>query len=192
MFIVRVVIVWALLSIIFLIIGRYFIIAFLPYLTFLLDIFAYNYTNALTITNDGFSSLIQTKITTTAIIYVNAIAVAPPGIELVASTNLVHSLVPVVILYTILLSWPNVAPKELVYLLIVSIPIMLLILGVSVASILTSHIQAAFFEEAMRISDRFIDPPFVVNWAIFLESGGRWLLPIIGAIICKSVTNRFH
>jgi len=32
------------------------------------------------------------------------------------------------------------------------------------------------------------EPPGVVYWMIFCESGGRWLLPLIAATLCIAVT----
>ena len=185
---VRVLLTWIVLSLLFFIIGKYLISFLLPYFTLLMNTVTDSYSSALSIKKIDGSVLIHTSTLITQPIYIASYPVSPSGATLNAGTNLVHSLVPFVIYYTAVLCWPNTTYKERIVLCLLGIPVLLLIMSISVPALLIGHIEAALLNAAEDIAKRQLSTPFVMQWVIFLESGGRWLFPLVGAMVCKMIS----
>ncbi len=180
----RLLLVWLMLSISILFLSEALIALLLPYLTWCVNLLSNHYTSLLTIVNDGVAAKVQIVATITQAVYISGIPVSPPGVKLTGSINLIHALVPVVILYVILLCWPVRHFKERLLMCILGIPAVLLIMALTVPTLLAGHIEATLLSAAERASGRDLDRPFIMDWVIFVETGGRWLLPLLAAILC--------
>lgn len=183
----RVLLIWMLVSVVILVLGEKLLALMLPYFSLLMNTWAENYSNVLAITNIDNARMIQVTATITQAVYISDIPVAPPGYQLTAATNMVHSYVPIVILYTALTAWSVNSNGERIYLLLLGIPAILIILGLMVPPLLLGHIESALLNAAQNVSQQSLEPPFIMQWVIFSETGGRWLFPIVGALLCKLV-----
>jgi hypothetical protein len=186
----RVVIIWIVLSILVLLAGEMIVSILLPYFQALMNAFIGSYTSVLNIIDEGNSKMIQTTSTLTQAVYLQGYPVAPEGMELKASTSLAHSYVPIVILYTALLAMPVKNSRERVLLVLLGVPFMLIILGLIVPPLLAGHMASAFLQAAESNAGHRLDVPFVMQWVLFAETGGRWLFPVVAAFLCKLISAR--
>lgn len=181
----RVLGIWLLLSLLMLVFGEALLALLLPYFTFLMNLWADSYSSVLTITSIDTARVIQVTSTITQAVYIDTIPVAPPGHQLYAATNVVHSYVPIVILFTALAAWQVRSKQERLYAFMFAVPVLLIILGLMVPPLLLGHIESTLLNAAQNVSERSLTPPYVMQWVIFSETGGRWLFPIVGALLCK-------
>jgi hypothetical protein len=110
-------------------------------------------------------------------IYLNAGHFIPPGTVLKSSAHLLHSFVPLVIEGSILLVWPVQRWQQRLLLiglgLLTAVPVILATLPAQ----LLGKLEIAFQDVAESGSNpRLI--PWLVDWMVFCELGGRWLLGI--------------
>ncbi len=181
----KVLMIWILVSIVILMLGEQLLVLMLPYFSSIMNILAEYYTNVLTITDIDNARMIQVTATISQAVYISDIPVAPPGYQLAAATNIAHSYVPIVILYTALTAWSVNSTGERIVLLLLGIPTIVIVLGLMVPPLLLGHIESALLKAAQNMSKDYLEPPFIMQWVIFSETGGRWLFPIVGAWLCK-------
>jgi hypothetical protein len=113
-------------------------------------------------------------------IYLNTAHFITPGTELKASANLLHIMVPLVIEGTILLVWPLQRSSQRLLLIALGFLAALLVILAVLPAQLIGKLEIAFHEVAAKGQNpRPI--PWFVDWMIFCEMGGRWLLAISGA-----------
>ncbi|MEM7304900.1 MAG: hypothetical protein AAF372_05190, partial [Pseudomonadota bacterium] len=89
-----------------------------------------------------------------------------------------------------LLAMPVKNTRERVILILLGIPSILIILGLIVPPLLAGHMASAFLQAAEARAGYMLDAPFVMQWVLFAETGGRWLFPIIAAFLCKMLSRR--
>jgi hypothetical protein len=110
----------------------------------------------------------------------------PPGSLLSSGTHVVHTMVPIVILFSVLIAWPVRRIRQRVILLVLGLPTLLLVLGLTTPQLLAARVEMKIIE--YKLQEGIISPePFLIQWMIFLETGGRWLLPLVGAVACVSL-----
>ena len=101
-----------------------------------------------------------------------------------------HALVPLVLLISGVLSWPFASRREAAVriglMLLAALPVILVL---STPLLLVGQQQIIFVQEAARQGATFQEP-FLVTFMIFMESGGRWLLPLALAIACVAASLR--
>ena len=181
----KVLAIWMLVSIVILLVGERLLELMLPYFSSIMNMLAQHYTSVLTITEIDNARMIQVTATLTQPVYISAIPVAPAGYQLAAATNIAHSYVPIVILYTALIAWSVHSTGERIVLLLLGVPTIIIILGLMVPPLLLGHIESALLQAAQNMAQDYLEPPFIMRWVIFSETGGRWLFPIVGAWLCK-------
>ena len=107
----------------------------------------------------------------------------PSGKELTAGTHLLHTLVPVVIQLSILLVWPVRQRGARAILLAFGIATSLLVVGATGPFVLVGTLEVLLQEMAEEA--HVVRPePWILTWMIFTEMGGRWVLPIVAALLC--------
>ncbi len=180
---IRLVIAWLLVSILFFTCGEWIIHALLPYLTWLTNLIAHNYSAELNISDSPTGKIFNIVATATEDVYRLEIPIAPKGTRITGNGTLMHALVPIVILFTILCSWPTTL-KRLMAQIVLGAPVTLLILALTTPILLASHIEQVFHSAAQNYAGKELPMPFMMGWAVFMEIGGVWLLPIIGAFLC--------
>jgi hypothetical protein len=98
-------------------------------------------------------------------------------------THVDHTLVPVVLLLTGVLASPFRNTRELALRLLLTLPALLIVLILGAPVLLIGQVQMTLVELAVRAGARFHEP-WMVWLTVFMESGGRWLLPTAAAIAC--------
>jgi hypothetical protein len=112
--------------------------------------------------------------------YINLSQFIPPGTELKSSADLLHILVPLVIEGSILLVWPVPGWSQRWVLITFGLLTATLVILVTLPALLLGKLEIAFQDVAMTGKNPRTVPWFV-DWMVFCELGGRWLLAIAAA-----------
>jgi len=116
-------------------------------------------------------------------IYLNASHFIPPPTELKSSAHLLHSFVPLVIEGSILLVWPVQHWRQRLLLIGLGLSTAVLVIVATLPAQLLGKLEIAF----QNLAESGINPrpvPWFVDWMVFCELGGRWLLGIAAAWLC--------
>lgn len=101
-------------------------------------------------------------------------------------THVDHTLVPPLLFLMVLLAWPAGRWRELALRLVVAAPLLLLIVALTAPILLVGQVQMVVADLAGLAGDARREPP-LVTLMVFMESGGRWLLPLAGGVLCIAV-----
>ncbi len=112
------------------------------------------------------------------------------GRELTAGTHLMHTLVPMVIELSILLVWPVNGWRQRLMLLSLGLVTSMLVVGATAPFVLLGNIEIYLQTLAQQVNVHR-PVPWTLTWMIFSEMGGRWVLPIIAALVCIRLQRRF-
>ncbi len=113
----------------------------------------------------------------------------PAGTTLESKITVLHALVPLVILLTVMFSWPLKQGRQWLMLAILAIPALLFVSAATAPLQLLGWHEIAFIEASAR--DGHSRPePWVVSWMKLTEGGGRWLLPVLTGVACAAVAQR--
>ncbi|PPD29443.1 MAG: hypothetical protein CTY19_17440 [Methylomonas sp.] len=116
-------------------------------------------------------------------IYLNANQFIPPPTVLKSSAHLLHSFVPMVIEGSILLIWPVQHWRQRLLLIGLGLLTAVLVIMATLPAQLLGKLEISFQD----IAESGINPrqvPWFVDWMVFCELGGRWLLGIAAAWLC--------
>lgn len=116
-------------------------------------------------------------------IYLNTEKYIPPKTDLESSVHLLHALVPIVIEATILLVWPVQHWRQRVLLLVLGLPTAVLVLMATLPAQLLGSLELSIQVTALTGNNPRSSPWFL-DWMVFCELGGRWLLGIAAAWLC--------
>jgi hypothetical protein len=179
---------WLALSLLGIFAGHQLITLLLPFFSEIINAMSSDYSHVLGIINHKGETMIEITATIIHPIKATHTLVIPPGKSLTASIHVVHVLVPVVILLTLLVAWPVDRPRARIQLLLLSVPMGFIVLAFTTPSLLTGHIERQIANLIHSVGGT-LDEPFLLDWVVFQEMGGRWLLPIAGAVICVIMSN---
>ncbi|MCG8668317.1 MAG: hypothetical protein MI867_02805 [Pseudomonadales bacterium] len=163
-----------------------------PFLEWSFNLLANDLQSNFSVTNRDGKLTLQVTAMLLQDLYIETIPVAPAGYRFHAATELIHNLVPVVIMLTGLLSWPLRSLKERLLYLSLGLPALFIVIALTVPTLLLGHVQAIALSAAENMAQIEITKPFIMQWVIFLEVGGRWLLPIVALAICLALLNVFR
>ena len=116
-------------------------------------------------------------------VYLNAGQFIPPGTELKSSVHLLHALVPLVIEMSMLLVWPVQRRSQRYLLIVLGLLTAILVIMATVPALLLGKLEISFQDIAETGQHPRLVPWFV-EWMVFCEMGGRWLLAIAAAWLC--------
>jgi len=116
-------------------------------------------------------------------IYLNSAQYIPQGIDLKSSAHLLHALVPLVIEGSILLVWPVQRWSQRLFLIVFGLLTAVLVVMAILPSQLLGQMEISFQEVASTGKNPRSVPSFV-DWMVFCEMGGRWLLGVVVAWLC--------
>jgi hypothetical protein len=115
--------------------------------------------------------------------------VIPTGQPLPSRANAIHALVPLVIFFCVAFAAPARDRRERALSLVLAFPIALTVLVLTTPFQLVGLIEMAIQQHAD--SRGIVRPePLSLTWMIFLEGGGRWLLPVAAALLNVSLAAR--
>jgi len=100
-----------------------------------------------------------------------------------------HALVPLVLLITAVASWPFASSREAAVRALLTLLGLPLVVALTTPLLLVARVQMWIVELALQHGAGSREPA-LVSAAIFMESGGRWLLPLTVAIACVAVSKR--
>ena len=116
-------------------------------------------------------------------IYLNAGQFIPPGTELKSSAHLLHALVPLVIELSILLVWPVQRRSQRYLLIAFGLLTAVLVIMATVPAQLLGKLEISF-QDVAGTGQNPRPVPWFVDWMVFCEMGGRWLLAIVASWFC--------
>ncbi|MBI2799728.1 MAG: hypothetical protein HYX63_05485 [Gammaproteobacteria bacterium] len=109
----------------------------------------------------------------------------PFGESVPASADIAHVLVPLVLFFNALLAYPARQWRERMLSIVIGLPVSALLLALTAPFQLVGLIELAI-QQASEADNVARAVPFVLKWMVFLEGGGRWVLPIAAAVLCMS------
>lgn len=112
--------------------------------------------------------------------------VVHPLERLEASTTLLHNLVPPVLLFTALAALPVRGWRERLLLFALGFPALVVVLALITPFHLAGLVETSF-QDAAGTLGLARPPPWTLRWMLFLEGGGRWLLPLLAALGCRGL-----
>jgi hypothetical protein len=116
-------------------------------------------------------------------IYLNAEQYIPPRTDLKSSAQLLHAFVPMVIEVSILLVWPVQRWQQRLLLIGLGLLTAVLVIMATLPAQLLGLLDISI--QGMTHSGSNPRPvPWFVDWMVFCELGGRWLLGIAAAWLC--------
>ena len=184
---IRLVLAWLLLSVAGVTLGSQITSLLLPFFSVVVHSISPIYENSLQIINYQGSTMIEITARLLHPVNVTDSLVIPPGKSLTASIHVMHVLVPMIILYTFLFAWPVRKLQERLQLLLLGIPVNIIILGLTIPALLAGHIEMQLLSMIHAGGGQPVSP-FLLKWVVFVEMGGLWLFPIIGAIACGAMS----
>lgn len=185
---VRTIAAWCVLSTVGFYLGQATLSPFLPFLGALTDLLAPHYVPTLSIVEREGSLTVQASALVVMPRQITPDEILNQGARITAGIHLYHALVPAVILYTALFAWPMRTLRDRLLLLTIGIPMLLLVLSATIPFLLGSQIETLLIDHAARAGIR-VEAPFVVHWAMLLELGGLWGIPLIGSALCVGFLN---
>lgn len=111
------------------------------------------------------------------------------GASMTADSHLEHILVPVVLVLALTIAWPVARWQRRVAMLATSVPAALLALLVTTPFLLAGKIEIGLQRQAAALGIERAEPLFL-DWMLFTEVGGRWLIPLILAAGCAWFTQK--
>lgn len=180
--------IWVALSILFYFIGPYIIHFLLPFFSFILNFMSDNHVSVLSINTIDGNQAIQAVTTTIRTIQFTDNLILSPGFQVQPITNVIHNLVPLVIFYSVVLAWPGMILKERIILCLLGVPVSFIMLSILIPTILAGHIESQLLSSAEAQLGRMLETPFIMKLVVFMETGGRWLMPLIMLVLCKIFT----
>jgi hypothetical protein len=70
--------------------------------------------------------------------------------------------------------------------MIFGLPGAIIVMAVTTPLFLAARVQMNTMQFALQMGGKPAKP-FLIDWMIFTESGGRWLIPIVVGIVCISL-----
>lgn len=99
------------------------------------------------------------------------------------TTDVTHILLPAVFLLAVVLSWPSRGAREWVHRLLLTSVAMILALGCIIPLTLVGRFRM-WLVEITHAGPAPAPSDWTVQWALFAEGGGRWLIPVAAGLIC--------
>lgn len=177
---------WALLSCLVLFFAEAMIRGLFPLLKAVMISMAPDFAPSLTLTKVVQSELdysIELSAWVLRPVYLNADHFIPPGNAMKSSAHVLHCFVPSVIEASILLTWPVQRLQHRLQLMGLGLMTAILVLMATLPALLLGKLEIAFQDIAESGANPRLLPLFV-DWMVFCELGGQWLLGIAAAWLC--------
>ncbi len=187
---VRALVVWMIVCVAVFIAQRPLTALLLPYFELIVGLLQQDFTASLQLAQDGGQAVIRmTPFLLRPVALTDELALRPFVALAPFPVSVDHALVPLVLLMTGVASWPFAGIREAVVRLWLAIAAVPPVLALGTPVLLVGRQQIAFVEAALRQGAVFHEPG-LVTLMIFMESGGRWLLPLVAAFACVVVSQR--
>lgn len=188
---IRLIFYWFVLSALGMTIAPQITSTLLPFFSDVLIGLSPDYSTMLQVTNQNGNSMVEIIAETRHAIKVTTNIYIPAGKSLTAYIHVLHVMVPIIILFTILCSWPTAQRSDWIKQLLLGIPVIIIILGITIPPLLEGHIEMQL-TSLIQSSGGSRNKRLLLGWVVFVEMGGIWLLPIIGAILCRMAVKEIN
>ena len=111
----------------------------------------------------------------------------PVGREVPASITVLHSMVPAVILLTAVLAWPAASLARFALRLAAALVAVVLTLSVINPIHLVGNLERGVQSAILQLGGER-DTPLLLKSMLFMEGGGRWVLPLVAGVLCVLAT----
>jgi hypothetical protein len=98
-----------------------------------------------------------------------------------ATTDAVHALVPLVIFAVAVASWPTSSRRETFGRVIGSLLLLPVVVALTTPPLLVGLVESTLHPKSLSADPQFA--ALIQPW-VFMEMGGRWLLPLAAAALC--------
>jgi hypothetical protein len=187
---IRALLVWVVVSLAMLAAQRSLMALLLPYFDLVIRLLQSDLSPTLRLTEEGGSWLIQmTPFLLRPVGLTDQLALRPFIALEPISVHVDHALVPLVLLITAVASWPFASRIEALVRVLLAAPAVPALLALTTPVLLTGLAQMSIVELALKHGANFHEPG-LVTLLIFMESGGRWLLPLALAVACVVASGR--
>jgi hypothetical protein len=181
---VRLVIVWTVLCALAIGFGRQALVPALPLFDRVIDVVQDDFVASVEIAQDQGAWVLKMQPLLVRPVGLNAELAMPAGTRLRwFVTHVDHTLVPPLLFLMALLAWPAGRWRELAARLLVAVPVLLLLLALTAPILLAGQVQMVAADLAVLAGGPRREP-LLVTLMVFMESGGRWLLPLAGGVLC--------
>ncbi|WP_347986278.1 hypothetical protein [Methylomonas sp. AM2-LC] len=119
-------------------------------------------------------------------VYLNTSHFIPIGTDLQSTVHLLHILVPLVIEVTVLCVWPVQHWLQRLLLLTWGLVSAACVIVLTLPTHLLANLEISFQDIALS-GENPRAVPWCVDWMVFCEMGGRWLLALAAAWLCIHV-----
>ncbi len=106
-----------------------------------------------------------------------------PGSVAESGSHLEHILVPPAVLLAVVFAWPMKHWRQRMALFASAIPAAVLAVALTTPLLLAGKIDMMLQERAAA-AHIALPEPLSLRWMLFAEGGGRWLLPLLLALLC--------
>lgn len=181
---VRLVVVWALLCAATIGFGRPALSLALPLFDRVIAALQDDFVASVEMAQDGQAWVLRMQPTLVRAARLNAELAMPAGTRLRwFVTHVDHTLVPPLLFLMVLLAWPAERRSELLVRLTTAVPALVLILASTAPVQLVGQVQMVQ-AELSTLAGASPREPALVTLMVFMESGGRWLLPLTCGVLC--------
>jgi hypothetical protein len=181
---------WALLSALGYFFGAELLAPLLPLFAFVAHVVQSDFVPALDVAGSGADATLRMAALVVRTIPLSAdLAIAPATRVDYTTTHVFHALVPAVLLLSALFAWPVADRREAWLRAALGLPALLASLLLTTPLFLAGRFQMAIVDAAVRAGSQ-PQPGWLVDWVLFTEGGGRWLIPLAAALACIATARR--
>jgi hypothetical protein len=189
---VRLVLVWSVLCALAIGLGRQALVPALPLFDRVIDMVQDDFVATVEIAQDQGTWVLRIQPLLVRPVTLSAELAMPPGTRLRwFVTHVDHTLVPPLLFLMALLTWPATRRRELAARLLLAVPVLLLILTLTAPILLVGQVEMVTADLAVLAGAPRREPP-LVTLMVFMESGGGWLLPLAGGVLCIALGRRLQ
>ena len=187
---IRMAFVWMIVAGVAFVVQRQIAAQLLPLSGAIVGLLQEDFTVSLQLLEDGGCTLIQVTPFLIRPIPLTGDLALRPFVSLAPFTvNVDHALVPLVLLTTAIASWSFSGWREAAVRVALGLAALLPVLALTTPVLLVGMQQIAFVEAAQHHGGN-VQQPALLTLMIFMECGGRWLLPLALALACVAGASR--
>ena len=178
---------WAVAAIISVVFGKTLISLFLPLFSNVIKVVYPNLEISMQLLEGSQGWAIQSSYLSTGLFQTPSGLKMPAGQKVNAGIDVLHALVPLAI-YAI--AWSLLPSKSVVERALYTtfgIPLFFVVLVLSVPFLLMGHFEM-FLYQVDQGQGASIEPSGLIDWMVFLEGGGLWVLPLFAVFQCVLFT----
>ena len=182
----KVILVWLLLSLAGFFWGNGFASMMTPFYEYVTEAASTDYVAAISIEERQETSFVLAATATRAKLITPSRSL-PAGTTISSDISVLHTLVPLVIFLTIIISWPMKSLKQLSLIVLLALPSIFCISAITAPIQLLGLLDMGFQNAAQQAG--FVrEESFALKWMVLTEGGGRWLIPALFGLACGAIS----